>query len=108
MRSRKLEILNPSLLVGPMLNKRRPIRCHRKTKVLLADLDPLCAPDLDPDPNQNMGMLNPWRTRGEGELGPEHRTPPGGLLTDSSSIMAAESKKSGLSSARSRRFLEGG
>lgn len=64
-----------------------------------------------------MGMVNPWKKRQEGvrqgdfnaskQAAETERVVPVSL-TDSSSIIAAESKKSGLSSARSRLFLDGG
>lgn len=68
-----------------------------------------------------MGMVNPWKNRQE-SISQELRCETGWLantmaemersitvwLTDSSSIIAAESKKSGLSSALSRLFLDGG
>lgn len=67
-----------------------------------------------------MGMVNPWKN--EQESISQRRCATGWLanevaemewfvtvlLTDSSSIIAAESKKSGLSSALSRLFLDGG
>lgn len=67
-----------------------------------------------------MGMVNPWKIGQEsisqkrGGTGwltnkvAEMERFVTGLLTDSSSIIAAESKKSGLSSALSRLFLDGG